>query len=131
MANRADQVAKFARRYEAAWNSGDATQVAACYAENGGIIINRGEPWQGRAGVAAMATGFYADVNRMRVILDDLRIAGSHVAFIWTFTGQHAGTGQPLNVKGWEEWDLDADGLILASKGWFDAEDYARQVAGT
>lgn len=77
-----------------------------------------------------MAAGFYADVNDMRVILDDLRIAGSHVAFIWTFTGRHAGTGNPLNVKGWEERDLDAEGKIAASQGWFDAEDYAAQVAG-
>jgi uncharacterized protein (TIGR02246 family) len=125
-----DRISKIARHYEAAWNSGDPDQVAACYSENGGIIINRGVPWQGRARVAEMAAGFYADVNDMRVILDDLRIAGSHVAFIWTFTGRHAGTGKPLDVKGWEEWDLDADGSITASKGWFDAEEYARQVAG-
>lgn len=77
-----------------------------------------------------MARGFFADVDDMRVILDELRIAGSHVAFIWTFTGRHAGTGKHLEVKGWEEWDLDADGKIAASKGWFDAEDYAAQVAG-
>ena len=56
--------------------------------------------------------------------------AGDHVAFIWTFTGRHATSGNALDVKGWEEWDLDAEGLIAASKGWFDPEDYARQVAG-
>ena len=77
-----------------------------------------------------MAAGFYADVDDMRVILDDLRVAGDHVAFIWTFTGRHATSGNALDVKGWEEWDLDAEGLIAASKGWFDPEDYARQVAG-
>ena len=125
-----DNISKIAGDYEAAWNSGDPVKVAACYAKNGGIAINRGTPWQGRAKVAEMAAGFYADVNDMRVILDELRIAGDHVAFIWTFTGRHAGTGNPLNVKGWEEWDLDEDGSITASKGWFDAEDYARQVAG-
>lgn len=126
----ADSIARIAHIYEAAWNSGDPAQVAACYAPNGGIIINRGTPWQGRAKVAEMAAGFYADVNDMRVILDELRCAGDHVAFIWTFTGRHAGTRNPLNVKGWEEWDLEADGAIAASKGWYDAEDYARQVAG-
>ena len=130
MALGVDNISNIAGIYEAAWNSGDPLKVAACYAENGGIVINRGAPWQGRAKVAEMAAGFYADVNDMRVILDELRIAGDHVAFIWTFTGQHSGTGNPLNVKGWEEWDLDADGSITASKGWFDAEDYARQVAG-
>lgn len=130
MALNFDRVSKIARDYEAAWNSGDPARVAACYSPEGGIVINRGQPWQGRARVAEMAAGFYGDVNDMRVILDDLRIAGTHVAFIWTFTGRHAQTGNPLDVKGWEEWDLDADGAIAASRGWFDADDYARQVAG-
>jgi uncharacterized protein (TIGR02246 family) len=130
MALSVDSIRNIAGDYEAAWNSGDPARVAACYAENGGIIINRGTPWQGRARIAEMAAGFYADVSDMRVILDELRIAGDHVAFIWTFTGRHAGTGNPLDVKGWEEWDLEADGRIAASRGWFDAEDYARQVAG-
>lgn len=78
-----------------------------------------------------MAAGFYADVDDMMVLLDELRIAGDHVAFIWTFTGRHAGTGNALTIEGWEEWDLDADGKIAASLGWYDAADYARQVAGT
>ena len=30
---------------------------------------------------------------------------------------------------GWEEWDLDADLKVKASRGWFDADDYARQTA--
>ena len=123
-------ICRIAEDYEAAWNSGDPAKVAACYAENGNIVINRGTPWQGRAKVAEMAAGFYTDVSNMRVLLDDLRVAGDHVAFIWTFTGKHAATGNPLNVKGWEEWDLNTDGLIAASKGWFDADDYARQVSG-
>lgn len=116
--------------YETAWNSGAPDAVAGCYAENGGIVINRGDPWQGRAKVAEMAAGFYAEVDDMRVVCDDLRIAGDHVAFIWTFTGRHAATGNALDVKGWEEWDLDPAGKIAASRGWYDAVDYARQVAG-
>lgn len=124
------RIRTIAATYQDAWNSGQPARVAGCYAETGGITINRGTPWQGRAKVAEMAAGFYADVDDMTVILDDLRIAGDHVAFIWTFTGRHAVTGKALNVKGWEEWDLDADGKIAASLGWYDAADYARQVAG-
>lgn len=124
------QIRSIAAAYTDAWNSGQPSRVAGCYAEAGRIVINRGTPWQGRAKVAEMAAGFYADVNDMTVILDELRIAGDHVAFIWTFTGRHAVTGKALNVKGWEEWDLDADGKIAASLGWYDAADYARQVAG-
>jgi uncharacterized protein (TIGR02246 family) len=85
-------IIRIAENYEAAWNSGDPEKVAACFAEHGNIVINRGAPWQGRARVAEMAAGFYADVNDMRVMLDELRVAGDHVAFIWTFTGRHAAT---------------------------------------
>jgi hypothetical protein len=47
---------------------------------------------------------------------------------LWTFTGHHAGTKAPLTVIGWEEWDLDADQKVKASRGWFDGDDYVRQV---
>ena len=56
--------------------------------------------------------------------------AGDHIAFIWTFTGTHSGTGNPLCVTGWEEWDLGPDLKVKVSRGWYDAEEYARQVAG-
>jgi len=116
--------------YTAAWNSGSAEAVAAFYAEDGGIVINRGEPWLGRDRVTAMAAGFFADVPDLALICDGVRAAGDHVAYLWTFTGHHAGTKAPLRIVGWEEWDLDADGKVKASRGWYDAEDYARQVGG-
>lgn len=37
---------------------------------------------------------------------------------------------RPLRVSDWEEWDLDGDGKARASRGWYDAADDARQVAG-
>jgi uncharacterized protein (TIGR02246 family) len=119
-----------ARSYTAAWNSGSPTAVAAFYAETGQIVINRGTPWLGRAGIAQMASGFFADVPDLALTCDGVRIAGDHVAYLWTFTGTHSGTGKPLRIEGLEEWDIDPDVRIAASRGWYDAEDYARQVAG-
>lgn len=116
--------------YTAAWNSGSAEAVASFYAEDGGIVINRGTPWEGRAGVRAMAEGFFADVPDLNLTCDGLRVAGDHVVYLWTFTGHHSETRKPLRITGWEEWDMDVDGKVAASLGWFDAVDYARQVAG-
>ena len=31
--------------------------------------------------------------------------------------------------SGWEEWDLNDDLKVTKSLGWYDAEDYERQVA--
>ncbi len=74
--------------------------------------------------------GFYADVPDLRLVCDGLRIAGDHVAYLWTFTGTHVATGNSLRVVGWEEWNVGPDLLVRSSLGWFDADDYARQVAG-
>lgn len=123
-------IAAIASDYTAAWNSGSAKAVASFYAETGGIVINRGTPWEGRDGIAAMAAEFFADVPDLTLVCDGLRIAGDHVVYLWTFTGHHAQTRNPLRITGWEEWDIDAIGKVIASRGWYDAADYARQVAG-
>jgi uncharacterized protein (TIGR02246 family) len=119
-----------AHGYTAAWNTGKPEAVARFFAEDGAIVINRGEPWRGRAAVAQMAAGFFRDVPDLQLACDGVRCAGSHVLYLWTFTGHDATTGHALNVRGWEEWDVDDDLKVQASRGWFDADDYARQAAG-
>ena len=125
-----DELTKIAAAYTAAWNSKSPEAVAGFYAEDGEIVINRGEPWTGRARVAEMAAGFYADVPDLTLVCDDVRLSGKHAIYVWTFKGHDAGTGNPLRISGWEEWELQDDGKVAASRGWFDAEDYSRQVAG-
>lgn len=121
---------QMADTYTTAWNSGSAQAVAEFYAKDGGIVINRGEPWQGRDRVAQMAAGFFAEVPDLKLVCDGLRCAGDHVVYLWTFTGTHSGTKRPLRVSGWEEWDLDADYKVKVSRGWYDADDYTRQTSG-
>jgi len=75
-----------------------------------------------------MAAGFFADVPDLKLVCDAVRCAGDHIGYLWTFTGTHASSGNSLCVVGWEEWDLGPDQLIASSRGWFDAEDYARQA---
>lgn len=123
-------VARLARDYTAAWNAKSPERVASYYAEDGEIVINRGETWRGRSRVAEMAAGFFADVPDLSLTCDEFRCAGSHVLYAWTFTGHDAKTRNPLRVSGWEEWDLDRDLRVKSSRGWYDADDYARQVAG-
>lgn len=121
---------EIAEAYTAAWNSGSPDAVAEFYAQDGSIVINRGAPWEGRTRVAEMAAGFFADVPDLHLTCDGVRCAGEHVVYLWTFTGNHSGTKNPLRVVGWEEWDLDAELKVKASRGWFDAHDYARQTEG-
>jgi uncharacterized protein (TIGR02246 family) len=121
-------ITAIAAGYTAAWNSGRPEAVADHYATDGGISINGGPLWQGRAGVAEMAAGFLADIPDMVLRCDGVRAAGLTAIYLWTFTGTHVASGKPVSVTGWEAWELNAAGQIAASRGWFDAEDYARQT---
>jgi len=123
-------IESLAAAYTSAWNSGSPQSVAAHFAANGEIAINRGAPWRGRGAIAEMAAGFFTDVSGMKLTCDGVRCAASHVVYLWTFTGRAAKTGHALTVHGWEEWDVGDDLKVRASRGWYDAEDYARQVAG-
>ena len=119
-----------AKRYTEAWNSKVPESVAAFHAPTSSIVINRGEPSEGHEGLAAMAAAFHADVPDLHLTCNGIRGAGKHVVYMWTFTGHHAQTGNPLNVEGWEEWELDDGMKVTSALGWFDGEEYDRQVAG-
>lgn len=73
MAIEHDKVLAMTEAYTAAWNSGSPEAVASFYAEDGQIVINRGEPWRGRSGVAEMAAGFFADVPDLTLVCDKVR----------------------------------------------------------
>lgn len=119
-----------AQSYTEAWNSKIPENVASFHTSKSSIIINRGEPSIGHSGLTAMAAGFHADVPDLHLTCDGIRGAGNHVIYLWTFTGHHAETGNQLKVTGWEEWELDDDMKVTSSLGWFDGEEYDRQVAG-
>lgn len=128
MALTQEQLEDLARRYTEAWNSKVPETVAAFHVASSSIVINRGEPSVGLGEIAEMAAGFHADVPDLHLTCEGIRGAGAHVVYLWRFTGHHAETGNALDVQGWEEWELDEDGMVTSSLGWFDGEDYARQV---
>lgn len=113
-----------------AWNGGSPDAVASLCARSESVVMNRGALREGREGATAKAAGFFADVPDPTLKCDGVRVAGGRVAHLWTFTGRHAETGDPLRTPGREEWNLDADGKVAASLGWCDDGDDARQVAG-
>lgn len=68
----------------------------------------------------------------MQVYFDDLVVDGDRIEYHWTFTNTNTGpggTGNAVRVKGSELWTIDEDRLIAASRGSYDADGYARQLA--
>ena len=132
MAPDPEQLRAFAEDYTAAWCSMDADAVAAHYAPDGSLAINGGPPAVGRDALAAVAASFYEALPDMQVFFRDLVVDGDRIEYLWTFTGTNTGpggTGNAVRVDGSESWTLDEDGLIAASIGSYDAEEYARQLA--
>nr|WP_321252666.1 nuclear transport factor 2 family protein [uncultured Ruegeria sp.] len=130
MASIQDRLNNLARDYAIAWSSGDADVVASFFASDGQISINRGDPIVGRAAIAEMARGLFAEFPDLEVRCDMLRWAGNHAIFVWTLEGHHAQTGNHVVTRGWEEWELTADHEVQSSLDWFDADDYQRQIDG-
>ncbi len=121
---------EIAEQYAAAWSSGDPDAVVSFYALDGQICINRGDDLIGRDAVRDMAAGFCAEFPDLKLTCDFVRRAGDHAIFAWTLEGHHVETRNYVKVGGWEEWELNEDLKVKSSLGWFDAVDYARQIAG-
>ena len=63
--------------------------------------------------------------------MDDLRIENGRIFYCWTLTGTNTGPGgkgKRVRIRGSEEWQLGADGLVEQSQGRFDNSEYQRQL---
>jgi len=119
----------FARRYTAAWCSGDPARVAAFYAPDGSLTINGGAPSVGTEGITQAARGFMEAFPDMRVLMEGMRLGDDVVEYHWTLVGTNAETGNSVRISGYEEWTFGDDGLVAESQGHYDAAEYDRQVA--
>lgn len=120
-----------AARYTAAWCSQDPARVAAFFAEGGSLKINDGEPAVGRAAITEAARSFMTAFPDLVVGMDALERRGDGFIYRWTLEGTNTGpggTGARVKISGYEEWTIGPDGLVAASLGHFDAEDYDRQL---
>ncbi|HMB59984.1 MAG TPA: nuclear transport factor 2 family protein [Xanthomonadales bacterium] len=126
------EVQEFAKRYTAAWSSGDPGQLAACYAEQGSLRINQDPPCVGREAIAALAQGFMNELPDMVLTMDGLKKKGESYVYRWTLDGTNSapgGSGNTIHISGFEEWIMSVDGLILESRGHMDSGDYQRQLS--
>ena len=123
----------FATRYAAAWSSQDPEGLASFYTVDGRLTVNDGSPSIGRTAIAAAAREFMHAFPDMVVAMRSVEVDGEEAVFHWRWTGTNTGpggTGRSVDMRGYEKWTLDAEGLIAESRGHFDEDEYARQVGG-
>ena len=111
---------KFAESYTAAWCSQDPAKVAAHFSPEGSLQVNDAPPAVGREAITAVAQSFMTAFPDLVVTMDSLDEANA--IYHWTLTGG------PVKISGYEQWTLDAQGLIMKSLGHFDEADYKRQL---
>lgn len=122
---------EFAKRYAAAWCSQDPLSVAKFFAEHGSLKVNDSEPAVGEAAITNVARGFMNAFPDMIVTFDRLVQKPRGVEFHWTLMGTNSGpggTGKRVRISGYEEWQMDANGLVAESLGHYDEKEYARQL---
>jgi len=129
----AKSLREFAERYTAAWCSGEAQSVARFFAPDATLTINAGTPARGTSEIRETVQAFMTAFPDLRVRFDRLEPRDERFEYHWTLTGTNTGpggSGRPVQISGFELWRLGDDGLIAASEGQFDAEEYRRQVEG-
>jgi steroid delta-isomerase-like uncharacterized protein len=131
MKDMTDKLRNLAESYTAAWRSQNPASVAAFYSPDGSLTINDGPPAVGRAAITEAAQEFMTTFPDMKVFMDHLTIEGERAVYHWTLQGTNTGpggTGKHVRISGFEQWRIDADGLIAESKGHFDSAEYQRQL---
>jgi uncharacterized protein (TIGR02246 family) len=126
-----EQLSDLARSYTEAWCSQDPASVARHYATDGSLTINGGTPSAGRAEITEAARSFMTAFPDMQVLMDDLVIAEAGATYHWTLIGTNTGpggTGNRVQISGYEEWTFGADGLIASSLGHYDQAEYDSQI---
>lgn len=121
----------FARGYAQAWCSQRPNFVSSFFAEDGELTVNNGKTAKGTNAITNVAKGFMEAFPDIIVSHDSLITKSEKTRFYWTLTGTNNGingTGNKVKISGFEEWTLNKDGLIQESKGYFDNEEYKRQL---
>jgi alanine dehydrogenase len=120
----------FARRYTAAWCSQNPASVAAFYSPDGSLSVN-GARAVGRGAITGVAREFMTAFPNLEILMDGLDVHGDRAVYRWTLVGTNTGpggTGKQVHISGFEQWRIDADGLIAESQGHFDAAAYQHQL---
>jgi len=125
------ELQEFAQDYTDAWCSLDPKRVAEFYAENGSLTINDGVPSNGREAIARAAESYMVAFPDLVLEFDGLEFEDDRVNYHWTFRGTNSGpggTGNAVHFSGYESWELNSDGRIESSLGYYDNEEYQRQL---
>ena len=131
MQPRLPELRDFAAHCTAAWCSQNPERVAALFSPDGSLRVNDDPAAVGRNAITEVAQSFMTAFPDLSVMKDDLLLRGDVVEYHWTLIGTNiglGGTGRRVRISGSELWRFTDNGLIAASRGYFDQTAYQKQL---
>jgi predicted ester cyclase len=123
----AEVVTKSIKTAVDAWNSHDASKVAALYEPTAKLVIPGFPDIAGRDGISGETKETLGSYSDFKVVVTRAFIRGNTAAFEWVFTGKNDGpvlgqkpTGRPVGVAGASVVTVDDDGLFKEEHRYFD-----------
>ncbi len=125
------ELKEFGIEYETAWRSLDPERPFSFQAENCKVTVNDGEPMISAEerinGISSFMEAFPDLLVTMKEIVEEDNGTVFYLNLKGTNTGPE-GTGNKLDIDGCEIWKLDNNNKITKLDGYFDTEEYERQI---
>jgi len=128
-----DELKSFGIEYEAAWRSLVPENPFSYQAKECTVTVNDGEPMIAAEERLGGIIGFMEAFPDLLITMKDIVEEDRGTVFYWNLRGTNTGsggTGNKVDIDGCEVWKLDNENKIVELKGYFDAEEYERQVKG-
>ena len=129
-----DELKSFGIEYEAAWRSLVPENPFSYQAKECIVTVNDGEPMITAEGRLGGIIGFMEAFPDLLITMRDIVEEDRGTVFYWNLKGTNTGsggTGNGVDIDGCEVWKLNNENKIVELKGYFNAEEYDRQVNGT
>lgn len=115
--------------YGQAWSSGDASRVAALYAEDAvREDVPTGITSRGRAAIEVFATGLFETDADVRLEVTDGFVGETWAVIEWTYSGVHQATGGEVTFRGASVLELEGS-LIREESDYYDLPQMQQQIA--
>jgi hypothetical protein len=129
-----DELEEFGKDYAKAWSSLVPEEPFSYQAENCVLSINDGDPIISAGDRLRTLAGFVEAFPDLKISMRKIVKEERGTVFYWNLKGTNTGpegTGNSVDIDGCEVWELDANNQITQLRGYFDAEEYERQIHAT
>jgi hypothetical protein len=128
-----DELKSFGVEYEATWRSLVPENLFSYQAANCIVTVNDGNSMISTEEILGGIIGFMEAFPDLLIAMRDVIDEERGTVFYWNLKGTNSGPGgmgNKVDIDGCEVWKLNNENKIVELRGYFDTEEYERQVNG-